>query len=127
MIIKEKEKTTKKDKVIKNVAEVKEVSFEEQIQLWKDQFGGVYKNTIDGEVIIWRSIRRAEYRELLRSDEELDSELRLLAKQEKTVLMATLHPTNMTEIIERKAGLATVLSEEILAKSGFDISETETL
>lgn len=127
MIIKEKEKTTKKDKVIKNVAEAKEVSFEEQIQLWKNQFGGVYKNTIDGEVIIWRSIRRAEYRELLRSDEELDSELRLLAKQEKTVLMATLHPTNMTEIIERKAGLATVLSEEILAKSGFDISETETL
>lgn len=114
----EKKQSTKK---------IKELTLEDKITEWKAKYGKIYKNTIDGETIIWRAIRRGEYRELLSSNEELESEARLLAKQDKTTLMAVLYPDTIADLIEQKAGLATVLSEEILAKSGFDITETESL
>ena len=43
------------------------------------------------------------------------------------VVAAMLYPFNAEELIEENAGLATVLSEEILARSGFAISYTEEL
>lgn len=101
-------------------------SLQGMIQSWKKQFGRIYKNVIDDEEIIWRPIRRGEYRELLNisADETEDA---FFVRQEKTCTMAVLYPKNIAELIEQKAGLASVLSEEILAKSGFDISETEAL
>ena len=122
-VIADKEVTTKKESIKK----VKELSIEDQIVAWKKQYGKVYKNSVNGEEIIWRPIRRKEYRELLNISEELEADARLLAKQEATTLMGVLFPANIAELIEQKAGLATVMSEEILAKSGFDISETEAL
>lgn len=118
-------KVTKKAKGPKEP--IVEPSLEENIVLWKKQFGKVYKNELEDEAIIWRAIKRGEYRQLLKVSEELEPEERLLAKQETTVIMATLYPKNIAELIERNAGLATVLSEEILAKSGFDITETQAL
>ena len=93
---------------------------------WKKKHARLFKNTIDGETVIWRPIKRSEYRQLL-DLESSEEENRLLAKQEQTVKMAVLFPANIDELIEAKAGLATVLSEEILANSGFDISKTESL
>lgn len=109
----------------KKVAAVEE-SLDKLIPQWKKQFGRIYKNTIDDVEVIWRPIRRGEYRELLNIvvDENEDA---FFARQEKTCAMAVLYPKNVAELIEQKAGVATVLSEEILAKSGFDISETEAL
>lgn len=117
----------------KKVAKVKkekvsvEVNLDAKIKEWKKAFGSIYKNEMNGEAIIWRAIRRKEYRELLSVEEVMTAEERLLLKQEKTVLMAVLYPSNIEVLIEEKAGFATVLSEEILAKSGFEITETESL
>lgn len=109
----------------KKVAVVEE-SLDKLIPEWKKQFGRVYKNTIDEVEVIWRPIRRGEYRELLNisTDENEDA---FFLRQETTCKMAVLYPTDITNLIEQKAGIATVLSEEILAKSGFDISRTEAL
>lgn len=117
----------------KKVAKIKkekvlvEVNLDAKIKEWKKVFGSVYKNEMNGEAIIWRAIRRKEYRELLSVEEDMTAEERLLLKQEKTVLMAVLYPSNIEVLIEEKAGFATVLSEEILSKSGFEITETESL
>ena len=43
------------------------------------------------------------------------------------VKTAILYPFDVDTLIDENAGLATVLSEEILAKSGFAISYTEEL
>lgn len=94
---------------------------------WKAKFGRLYKNLVDGEIYIWKPLRRGEYKELLKLNDDADVEDRFLLKQEAVVAMAVLFPANIDEVIQEKAGLATVLSEEILAKSGFDISETEAL
>lgn len=103
-----------------------EKTLDELIPAWKKQFGRLYKNTVDDVEVIWRPIRRGEYRELLNISVD-ENEDAFFARQEKTCQMAVLYPKDIASLIEQKAGLATVLSEEILAKSGFDISETEAL
>ena len=50
-----------------------------------------------------------------------------MAKQESMVKTVVLFPDNIEELIEEKAGIATVLSDEILDKSGFYLSETESV
>lgn len=129
-IVKEEtKKVSKKVTSTKSVGaeiEVTEENLDKLIPIWKEQFGRIYKNIIDGETVIWRPIRRKEYRELL-DFEASEEENRLLAKQEATVKTAVLFPKDVEVLIEAKAGFATVLSEEILAYSGFDISETESL
>lgn len=103
---------------------VTEENLDKLIPEWKAKYGKIFKNTIDdNEYVIWRPIKRGEYKELLDSEEQVD----LLDKQEAISKLAVLYPANAAELIDSRAGLATVLSEEILRFSGFEISETESL
>lgn len=114
--------------ILKNKKEVvKEVNdLATSIEQWKKELGRIYKNKVDDIEIIWRPIRRKEYKELLNISVD-ENEDALFVRQEKTCLMAVLHPNNIEELMEQKAGLASVLSEEILSKSGFELSATEAL
>ena len=111
----------------------KEITMEERIVEWKKQYKNIYKNTIDGIDIYWRAVKRSEYKDLLNANEDIDTttaegrELKILAKQESMVKTVVLFPDNIEELIEEKAGIATVLSDEILDKSGFYLSETESV
>lgn len=122
--------TKKKDKPVEtpevSVNEEGELDLTEYIEKWKQEHKRVFKNDIDGETIIWRRLKRGEYKNILNESEE-DQDNKILTKQEKMVATSVLYPFNIEEVIEDNAGLATVLSEEILAKSGFAISYTEEL
>lgn len=103
-----------------------EIDLTEHIKEWKQEYKRIFKNDIDGETIIWRRLKRGEYKNILKETES-DEDSKILTKQEKMVATAILYPFNVQELIEENAGLATVLSEEILARSGFAISYTEEL
>lgn len=103
-----------------------ELDLTDKIEEWKRVYKRVFKNEIDGEIIIWRRLKRGEYKEILKLEEE-DEDNKILTKQERMVKTAMLYPFNADEIISENAGLATVLSEEILARSGFAMSYTEEL
>lgn len=122
--------TKKKDKPVEtpevSVNEEGELDLTGYIEKWKREYKRIFKNDIDGETIIWRRLKRGEYKNILNESEE-DQDNKILTKQEKMVATAVLYPFNIEEVIEDNAGLATVLSEEILAKSGFAISYTEEL
>lgn len=122
--------TKKKDKPVEtpevSVNEEGELDLTEYIEKWKQEHKRIFKNDIDGETIIWRRLKRGEYKNILKEVEE-DNNSQILTKQEKMVVAAMLYPFNAEELIEENAGLATVLSEEILARSGFAISYTEEL
>lgn len=123
------QKEATKDEAVKDeviVDEVGEFDLTAYIEQWKKEHKRVFKNDIDGETIIWRRLKRGEYKEILKESEE-DEDNKILTKQEKMVATAILYPFNAEELIEENAGLATVLSEEILARSGFAISYTEEL
>ena len=122
-------KTRKKKATVseENEVEVTEdvESFETYIDQWKATYKRIFKNEIDGEIIIWRRLKRGEYKEILKA--ETGDEDKILTKQELMVKTAVLYPFNVDALIDDNAGLATVLSEEILAKSGFALSYTEEL
>lgn len=103
---------------------ITEENVDKLIPQWKAQYGKIFKNEIDDDAyVIWRPIKRKEYKELLNADEEVE----ILAKQEAISKMAILYPANADDLIASRAGLATVLSEEILKYSGFEISATQSL
>ena len=109
---------------------------EAQIDEWKSQHGHVYKINIDGDIVIYRRLKRKEYFDLMietdiDQEEENDSSKRaerLFNRQAGVCKLAILYPENAEELIENSAGLAIGLSEEIMARSGFNfVNESEEL
>ena len=136
--LKEKRKYTKKvQKTKEDLKEEKDIEekenltpLEEAIIGWKNKYGTIYETKTGGETIIWRGITRSEYKDIMSTsyDEESDDPVdSMFKKQEKTVRIAVLYPENIDIIMDRMGGLATVLSDAILAKSGFDIKNTSIL
>jgi hypothetical protein len=117
-------KPPKKPVVAKAEIPVTEENLDKLIPQWKAQYGKIFKNNIDdNEFVIWRPIKRKEYKELLNEGADVD----LMDKQEDIAKLAVLYPADAETLIDSRAGLATVLSEEILKYSGFEISETQSL
>ena len=101
-------------------------NLEQSIEIWKNQHGKLFKTTIDGEVFIWRRIKRKEYVDIVNSGEENTDE-DIFKRQEEVVKTAILYPENIEQILEECAGYTATLSEEILLKSGFGLPSTEEL
>lgn len=98
------------------------------IEAWKAEFGKVYKTTIEGEEYIWRKLKRKEYVDIMSgSTENEDIDKVIYERQEKIVKMTVLYPSTIEEDLEKSAGLAITLSDEIIAKSGFGEPETKEL
>ena len=127
MVTPKKKRAKKQPKQEVVQAEESEViDLTEQIESWKKQYKKIFKNEIDGETIIWRRLKRGENKDILKLNED-DEDERILVKQERMVKATVLYPFDVDALVEDNAGLATVLSEEILAKSGFAMSYTEEL
>lgn len=95
---------------------------EHQVNEWKSKWRRVFKTVIDGEVFVWRQLRRKEFVELTNtySDTQNGGTFEL---QDRIVKTAMLYPENIAEVIESSAGLSSILSEEIVSKSGFDVDK----
>lgn len=100
-----------------------------KIQAWKAEHGKVFKSVIDGDEYIWRKLKRKEYVALMADREELDEDLdiRIYERQEKISKLVVLYPENIEELINENAGLATTIADEVVARSGFGITETQEL
>lgn len=92
---------------------------EEKIIEWKKKYGKVYK----AEGIIFRALTRAEYIKLITqqtlSPQEFDYELEVSK-------LCILDGATEEDLINR-SGLSTILSEQILIKSGFTQVTVEEL
>ena len=113
------------DKTEESKEEILDPKLKKNIEKWKKQYKHIYKNVLDentNEFIIWRPMNRKEYKEIVTS-----KDLSLLDSQELTVKKVLLYPSNAEELIDARAGIATILSEEILENSGFNISKSTTL
>ena len=103
---------------------------QEQIKEWKTQHGSIYKTSIgDSDLtFIWRKLKRQEYLDLMKEGEDvLEDNDKLFIRQDKMVEAVVLYPENIKEVIQQNAGVSTTLSDEILAKSGFDMATTKEL
>lgn len=89
----------------------------EQIEQWKAQYGDVYLTRYaDDEVYIWRTLTRAEYKKVMAL-----VDINPAGREEKICQIAVLFPQEFNELAQArgKAGVPTVLSEQIMEKSGF--------
>jgi hypothetical protein len=111
---------------------------EEQIQVaidkGKKKFGKVYKTVIADETIIWRKLKRGEYKEIMnlivykdeeKKDEEgnqiieqvFDEESTYDLRQEEIAKAVILYPN--VSIVDDVAAVADIISTECMIKSGF--------
>lgn len=111
---------------------------EEQIQVaidkGKKKFGKVYKTVIADETIIWRKLKRGEYKEIMnlivykdeeKKDEEgnqiieqvFNEEATYDLRQEEIAKAVILYPN--VSIVDDVAAVADIISTECMIKSGF--------
>ena len=99
---------------------------ETQINDWKKQYGKIYKSIVGDEVVIFRKIKRNEYMQAM-TDIDNEDPMKVFLRQDMITKMTTLYPNNIDQLIEENGALSTVISNEVLGKSGFDLLSTAQL
>lgn len=88
-----------------------------EVEGWKERYGGfVYFTPFENDVFVWRTLQRPEYREIIR-----DQTLMALDREEHFTERCVLYPYDFSieKIKKSRAGIASLLSEMIMDKSGF--------
>lgn len=114
----------------KEIQDTEQVQLDKKIKEFKKKYKKIYATTIADEKIIWRTLTRSEYKELMNLESEnkdlTDRDL-LYLREEALARKVILYP-KADEIIEDIAAVAEVISTECMEKSGFTISnDTERL
>ena len=111
-----------------------EEQLEVAIEKGKKKFGKVYKTIIADEPIVWRKLKRGEYKEIMnmvvyKDEEKLDEEGNQIVeqvfdedatydlRQEEIAKAVILYPDK--NIVEDMAAVADIISTECMIKSGF--------
>lgn len=88
-----------------------------EIEGWKEKYGvkKISMIVVGGDIFVFRTLKRPEYREVLRNQE-----LTALDREEVFSEKCTLFPYNFsTDNDEFDAGIYTILSDAIIDRSGF--------
>ena len=104
---------------------------------FKKEFGEIYVTTISlstGKFILWRSINRVEYRDIMRRVEELNASGQIgpsdvaMTQEELIAEVGILVPKMSVEDFQGElAGIPSLLSQQILEASGFVALDTRGL
>lgn len=93
---------------------------------WKDQFGDVYVTEVaDEKYVIWRTLKRAEYRKLVADMEGLiangaSNAEATMTNEEAMTKMCTLWPdVSAMGMAGDLAGMPSIISQQIMEASGF--------
>ena len=104
------------------MSEEKKVT-QEQIKEWKAKHKFVYRATIDGVDYYFRTLTRDDYLAISAKQVAMGQALDYELETVKTCLLTDMD----AETIAAKSGVVTVLSEKIMARSGFAQVEEEEL
>ena len=116
------------------IALTQEEQIQQAIDKGKKKFGKVYKTIISDETIIWRKLKRGEYKDIMnlvvyKDEEKLDEEGNQIIeqvfddeatydlRQEEIAKAVILFPGK--DIVEDMAAVADIISTECMIKSGF--------
>jgi|LFRM01.1.fsa_nt_gb hypothetical protein len=86
------------------------------VEEWKAHYGDIYSTTFDEEVFIWRTLNRTEYKEILKI-RNADG----MYREERICEKCVLWPIGYShlQMASGKAGIPSLLAEQIMDKSGF--------
>ena len=122
---------TKKEEMILTPEE----QMQKAIENGKKKHGKVYKTILADEAIIWRKLKRSEYKEVMNIfiyenvevvdeegnvtvDQRVDEDATFDVRQEEIAKRVILYPA-ANRIVEDMAAVAEIISTECMIKSGF--------
>lgn len=100
---------------------------DEQILEWKKEYKKIFRTVLlDGSQIIWRKLKRKEFKDIIR-DIELNKDRveKVYGREENVCKAVILYPgkDEIETMLDEDAGLATLLSDEIYNQSGFLVTK----
>ncbi len=94
-----------------------------ELEEWKDMYGVFYISSIgdDDDLYIWRTLKRLEYKQLIKSGLANDQ----MRYEESVLTRCSLWPKlNIEVMAQTKAGVVETLAKQVLYKSGFVSDQT---
>ena len=128
---------TKKEEVVSTEEQNIETPVEEIIveltegekiaQQLKKEHGEVFITKIAGLEVIWRKLKRSEYKEAMTIKFSENEDIQYFERQEFMAKKVILYPENVEELLEDFAGIADIIATETMVKTGFGLTETKTV
>lgn len=132
-----KKETVKKTSINKNTVEkkvekvedmVKELSPAENaaIQL-KEIYGDVFITTVADVEVVWRKLKRSEYKEAMSKKFDKNEDINYFERQDFMAKKVILYPENVDALLEDYAGISDIIATETMIKTGFGITNTKAV
>ena len=87
----------------------------------------VFITDIADQKVIWRKLKRSEYKEVMTREYDENEDLAYFEKQDFVASKVILYPGNVEELLEDFAGIADIIATETMVKTGFGITETKAV
>lgn len=87
----------------------------------------VFITDMAGLQIVWRKLKRSEYKELMTAEFSENEELQFLERQEFIAKKVILYPYNVEELVEEYAGVAEIIATETMLRTGFGLTNTRAV
>lgn len=107
------------------IEDTDQIKFDKKVNELKSKYKKIYLTSVSDEKIIWRTLKRSEYKEIMAlgaDDPDISDKDLIYLREEALTRKVVLYPENVDDIIEDLAAVAEVISSECMEKSGFNIS-----
>lgn len=122
-----KKKATE-EQVEEVVEKVKELSpAETAAEKLKEIHGDVFITTVADVEIVWRKLKRSEYKEAMSIKFDENEDINYFERQDFMAKKVILYPENVDSLLEDYAGVSDIIATETMIKTGFGIANTKAV
>lgn len=122
-----KKKATE-EQVEEVVETVKELSpAETAAEKLKEIHGDVFITTVADVEIVWRKLKRSEYKEAMSIKFDENEDINYFERQDFMAKKVILYPENVDSLLEDYAGISDIIATETMVKTGFGIANTKAV
>ena len=129
-VVKKTTTATKKKETVERAEETKVIQLSEVEILanqLKEEHGEVFVTNIAGIQIIWRKLKRSEYKEIMSTKFDDNEDIQYFERQDAMAKKVILYPENVERLLEDYAGVSDIIATETMIKTGFGIANTKAV
>ena len=129
-VVKKTSTATKKKETVERAEETKVIQLSEVELLanqLKEEHGEVFVTNIAGILIIWRKLKRSEYKEIMSTKFDDNEDIQYFERQDAMAKKVILYPENVDRLLEDYAGVSDIIATETMIKTGFGIANTKAV
>jgi hypothetical protein len=129
-VVKKTSTATKKKETVERAEETKVIQLSEVDLLadqLKEEHGEVFVTNIAGVQIIWRKLKRSEYKEIMSTKFDDNEDIQYFERQDAMAKKVILYPENVDRLLEDYAGVSDIIATETMIKTGFGIANTKAV